>query len=87
MQPLVDLEARLALDSEGEVRAALRNELEDARAGLRERLARGGSVEQYKRWAASERAIGAALSVLEKVHIEPPTADRIAGPAINLKGE
>jgi len=83
---LVDLEERLAADRDGSARAALARELAEAREQLRARLARGGTQEQYRRWSAAERALGAAMAVLEKVNIEPPET-RVEGPATRLKGE
>ena len=83
---LVDLEERLAADHDGALRARLKDELAAAREGLRPRLAAGGTQEEYRRWSAADRALGAALVVLERVIIQPPEP-RIDGPAITLKGE
>ena len=83
---LVELEQRLADDTDGALRAALLAELEETRRSLRASLARGGTQGQYKRWAASERAVSAAIDVLEKVRVERVEA-RVDGPAIKLKGD
>ena len=90
-QRLVELEERLANDRDGSLRAALVAELTQARESLRPRLAQGSTQEQYRRWAAAERALSAAIVVLEKVRIEPQAA-RADGPAsgfqpADLKGE
>ena len=86
MQPLVELEARLARDADGSVRAGLVAELDAARLGMRGRLARGGSPEEYRCWSAAERARSAALVIMEKIKVEAPR-EHVAGPAVNLKGE
>ena len=83
---LVELEERLAADHDGTLRAGLKAELAAARERLRPRLASGASQEQYRRLAASDRALEAAIAVLERVTIEPPET-RVEGPAISLKGE
>jgi type III secretion system YseE family protein len=81
---LVELEARLAADHDGSLRARLQEELSQARSLLQARLARGATQVQYRRWAASERALGAALTVLAKVRVEAPQA-RVEGPAAGFK--
>ena len=87
MQPfLVELEERLARDADGSVRAAIVGDLTAARAALADRLARGASPEQYRRWSAADRAIGAALSALAHIRIDAP-GDKLDGPAVNFKGE
>ena len=86
MHRLVELEERLARDADGAVRAGIAAELVAARQGLLERLARGGSPEQYRNWLAAERAMSAAQVIIEKIVVEAPN-ETIAGPAVNLKGE
>lgn len=86
MHRLVELEERLARDADGAVRDAISSDLAAARARVLERLARGGSPEQYRNWSAAERALAAAQHIIAKIVVEPPD-DRIAGPAVNLKGE
>ena len=88
MQPrLVELEERLAGDSDGSARATIVTELTGARDTLRMRLARGATPVQYSRWSAAERAVSAALAVLATIKVEP-ASEKIDGPAaVNLKGE
>lgn len=83
---LVELEERLAADSDGSARAAIVADLSGARDSLRMRLARGATPVQYSRWSVAEKALSAALAVLATIKVES-ASEKIDGPAVKLKGE